>query len=296
MLLIAVFWYVGDALYRSLAMLDVAVLRLDPLRIVLGIGTVSAGMCAGIWTYRKFYSALGEQLSWKQSFVLLAVPAAGKYLPGKWFTVAGHVSIARRYGIILRVSGASVLLLTGMGVLTNTALGFLLLLPDYAAGKWGWLVFGGAVGTALMVVMSLTYPRFYWRVVNFVLATFKQPVVEGSFGSRTMAELLVGSLLQNGLYVCGLSLIVLGTMELPLRTLPAIVGASCLAGLIGFLAVFAPAGIGVREGVLLGMLIPVVGSGPAGIITILTRIVQTVVDLVLALLGATGLYGRSERR
>lgn len=296
LLLGVVLWYVGKALYRSIDMVDWSVVALDPARIVGGLVTVIGATLAGTWTYRRFYGELGERLSWRQAFVLLSVPAAGKYLPGKWFTVAGHVAIAKGYGIVIRMSGASALLLTGMGVLTSTALGLVLIFPDCAEGKWGSLVLGGAAGAAVVLIMCLVSPRLYWRMVNLVLTALKQPKLEAALGTPAMAELLLGSLVQNGLYVCGLSLMVLGSMDLPLRTLPVIVGASCLAGVSGFLAVFAPAGIGVREGVLLGMLTPVVGAGHAGIITLLTRIVQTLVDVLLAAGGAAGLYKAGTRQ
>jgi glycosyltransferase 2 family protein len=296
LLLFMILWFVGSALFRSLRLIDWNVVAIDGGRILSGILTVTMGVLAGTWTCRKLYGELGERLSWQQAFVLLFVPAAGKYLPGKCFAVAGHVAIAKGYGIVIRVSGSSVLFLTGMGVLTSTVLGLVLILPEYAAGRWGALVFVGTVATSLLLLVCLLRPRLYWRMVNSVLTIMKQPTVEATLGVRAMAEVLLGSLLQNGFYVCGVSLMVLGTMEVPLSALPAIVGASCIAGVSGLLAFFAPAGIGVREGVLLGMLMPIVGAGPAGVITILTRILQTVVDIVLALGGTGVLYSSPARQ
>ena len=57
------------------------------------------------------------------------------------------------------------------------------------------------------------------------------------------------------------------------------------ATLLGLLAFFVPAGIGVREGIFIMLLGPLLGPGIAAMATVLARIVATCVDLIL---GGTG--------
>ena len=66
---------------------------------------------------------------------------------------------------------------------------------------------------------------------------------------------------------------------------PTMVSTSACAAVLGLLAFFAPAGIGVREGIYLALLQPIVGAGPAAILTLLMRILQTVVELALGTWG-----------
>ena len=64
-------------------------------------------------------------------------------------------------------------------------------------------------------------------------------------------------------------------------SLPLFVCISALAGVIGFLAIFAPAGIGVREGILLLALTPVISAGPAALVAVLARLLSVSVNLAL---------------
>ena len=62
-----------------------------------------------------------------------------------------------------------------------------------------------------------------------------------------------------------------------------------LAQVAGFVALFAPAGIGVCEGVLIIGLQGMMGTGPAIVVTVVTRLWQTALDLTMAGAGAAGL-------
>jgi hypothetical protein len=60
-------------------------------------------------------------------------------------------------------------------------------------------------------------------------------------------------------------------------------GAFALAYTAGLLALFAPGGILVREGVLVALLSPSLGAGPALAIGLGSRLILTLVELVVAL-------------
>ncbi|AFR09482.1 hypothetical protein B005_0950 [Nocardiopsis alba ATCC BAA-2165] len=64
-----------------------------------------------------------------------------------------------------------------------------------------------------------------------------------------------------------------------LRSLGPAVGAYALAWTLGLLVVFAPAGLGVREVVLVVALAPVVDAGAALVVAVLSRLVMTVADV-----------------
>lgn len=74
--------------------------------------------------------------------------------------------------------------------------------------------------------------------------------------------------------------------DVPLSLMPYLTGAFAVAGMAGIYAVFAPSGIGVREGVLVLTLAPLLGAGPAAALALLARVWITVAELCAALLGA----------
>jgi uncharacterized membrane protein YbhN (UPF0104 family) len=69
------------------------------------------------------------------------------------------------------------------------------------------------------------------------------------------------------------------------NTIPQTLGAASLASVIGFMAIFAPAGLGVHEAVYLLALKPMMGAAVA-ILAIMFRAMQVVLDLVVAGIGA----------
>jgi uncharacterized membrane protein YbhN (UPF0104 family) len=87
------------------------------------------------------------------------------------------------------------------------------------------------------------------------------------------------------LYGTGFFCLTRSFSDVPWTTVPQIVGLFAFAQIAGFVALFAPAGIGVREAAFLAGLTPVVGAGPAIAITGVCRLWQTVLDLVMALIG-----------
>ncbi len=73
------------------------------------------------------------------------------------------------------------------------------------------------------------------------------------------------------------------------------------AYVLGYVMIFAPAGLGVREGFLVALMAPHVGAGPAGALAIVARLWTTVIEVVPAaafwtrhLTAAHGAAGRHD--
>jgi len=72
----------------------------------------------------------------------------------------------------------------------------------------------------------------------------------------------------------------------PGRTALLAVGGYAFAWSVGFLIVFAPAGAGVRDVLLVALLGPVLGVGSATAVALVSRVLTTVGDLLAAALAA----------
>ncbi len=290
-LFIVVVWFVSLLFYRSIRQVDWSVLVFKPALIVLGAAVIMAASLVGSWIYRNLYRGLGSSLSKVQSFVLLTVPPLGKYLPGKVLSMAGHAAIAGSFGISLAVSGPAIVLITGLGLSGAALLGLILVMVQAHSQLGGQFVqFVLPAGFFVVLALVFLHPAIYRRVINFVLGLVKQPPLTFNLSLFSMTKFLFGFMIQLGLYISGAAIMVLGIVDIPFSTLPTIAGVSCLASVAGFLAIFAPAGIGVYEGILLMLLTPVTGAGIAGIIAILMRLAQTAADLSLAAAGLAGLH------
>ncbi len=61
-----------------------------------------------------------------------------------------------------------------------------------------------------------------------------------------------------------------------------VAGAFAAAYVLGYVVVFAPAGLGVREGFLVALLTPYLGIGPSGAMAVVARIWTTILEVVPA--------------
>ncbi len=64
-----------------------------------------------------------------------------------------------------------------------------------------------------------------------------------------------------------------------------VIGVSNLAGALGMLAIFAPSGIGVREGILLGLLSIVMPTEFALLVTVTSRLWDVALDGIFFAIG-----------
>jgi uncharacterized membrane protein YbhN (UPF0104 family) len=72
--------------------------------------------------------------------------------------------------------------------------------------------------------------------------------------------------------------------DLSMRSLPLFIASAALAMTVSYLMPFTPGGIGIREGLYLITLGPIVGP-KAAIVVVAMRVIQTLVEIVLAAFG-----------
>ena len=155
-----------------------------------------------------------------------------------------------------------------------------------------WLVFLGAALVFFSEAAVYLWVTGNWkfRLEAFIHKPSGKPSVGRdeiearlSFGGLlcTVMILITGKVV----YGTGFFLLIQSFHRTPWENLPAVIALFTFAQIAGLVAVFAPAGIGVREGILLLGLQPLVGPGPAIVITGACRLWQTAIELVMAAIG-----------
>ena len=126
--------------------------------------------------------------------------------------------------------------------------------------------------------------RFWFRIARTEVPEGVRP--GATFGIRWMGLYALGWVLQ------GLAFwILVRSLGLDLTAMAGL-PAYPAAYVLGYVAIFAPAGIGVREGVLTGCLQPALGINAALAVALVARLWTTALELLLALSLAGG-YARS---
>jgi len=214
-----------------------------------------------------------------RAFALLSLPALGKYLPGKIGVVIGTAWAFERCGY-RRARGIYLLLYVQAAIIIGgllACLPFSLSAPPDSVGTWlrlsPLLALGG---------LPLLHPAMLRGLVRVTSKLFRIPPVDLEaptplvFASVGIAAL---GMLFTGL---GFALLLAAMGELRPEVVAVAIGAYPLAQCLGFLTLVAPGGLGVREGVLILALEPIVGSEVAIVSSIAIRILQTAADLLAA--------------
>jgi uncharacterized membrane protein YbhN (UPF0104 family) len=201
--------------------------------------------------WRRILAQLGHKLPVAAATRIWSTSELARYLPGVIWQVVGRQYLARPYGVRGSVTGTSQILELCIFLLANlmVAVGCLLFLGlrrfDGAARYW--LI----VATALVPFMLvLVHPKVFYGIVNRVLARLGKPTLARQ-RSHELLGMLVWTIL--GLLWQGLAIyvVVFRLLDLPLAKWWVVTGAYCLAWCAGFLAVWAPGGLGVREAVFI---------------------------------------------
>jgi len=139
----------------------------------------------------------------------------------------------------------------------------------------------------LLIVVSLVclYPPVFARLINFALRKLKRDPLTAV---PTLHYYLLPILAGFAQWICwGLAMWFMSRSITPvgLNVLPRFIVIAAIANTIGYLAFFTNGGLGVREFFLALGLNPIIGAENAAIVVIAVRVVQTLVEIVLAGLG-----------
>lgn len=283
LLLGTVLYYVVRALTRQLAGLDWSRIDVSPGPVVLATLCVIAGWVVFAVLNRVLLLGFCEPPSWLTVAGVFWGAQLGKYLPGKVASVAAAVWTLARLGVPGHAAAGAVLLSQGLGILLGLIVALPLVLHEPVArvlpDAWLWLLPLLAGGLACL------HPRVFGGVLNLLLRKLgRQPLEVFPRLEHYLITALL-TLFTWALFGASLWFMARGVAAIRVDQLLPMISAAALASTVGYLAIFAPAGVGVREGVLLVILNPLMGEGPAAIVVVLQRLMQTLVELGLAGIG-----------
>lgn len=238
-----------------------SVIVLLTLTVLVGAWTASLRWCAAR------ISALDAAKVWFTSNL-------ARFLPGGVWQFASLAVMASRYGVSATAATATVLLEQVVLLLTGLAVVAVFTPVVLQAAWWqGALVAGVVLGVLMLALPGGRVGRWLARHIpslSLVWSQLRAPQLLLFFFILIVPWLLYGSAFR--LLAIGL----LGSISGSWGFYIAAFTGSYLAGVI---AVFAPAGLFVREAALIGVLTPVIGGGDAVILAVASRIWLTALEI-----------------
>lgn len=206
----------------------------------------------------------------------------GRYVPGKIAYVLGRFVLGRTAGISSPALVGSLAYENVLLLLATLGLASLLLVPSLAIESESVLAYLILPVLAIGGVVALQ-PPVLRRVLQFVLRLLgrEPPEADWLLPSRRMARVLALYVAVSCLSGVGFYLMIVSITPYSPRYLPLAMGAFTLSGVVGMIVVIMPAGIGVREGVIVGLLQFTMPVELAVLVSLVARVWSTVVDLLL---------------
>lgn len=275
---------------EELRSLEAGTWRPHAVPFIASVLMLALGYFASASIWGRIVSDLGgPSLPTRRAISIFMVANLGRYVPGKVWQIAGLAALSRKAGVPVTVATAAAVVGQGVALVAAGFLGTVALFGAPAPYPgWGTVALAGLVGVLLLA----SVPGVYTRVLGgwFRLARAETPqALTRAQGLRWFALYLVNWLV----YAAAFWLL---AASFGLRGSPMAVGSSFAAAyVLGYVMIFAPAGLGPREGFLMAFLTPQFGAGAAGMIAIVARLWTTLVEIVpAAAFWLTG-AGRSER-
>lgn len=255
------------------------------------------------FAWQRILAALGYPRPLFPLLAIVSTTQAGKYLPGNVGHHIGRVGLSIALGVPLAILVASmayeiVLLLlahllvaVASGALSTPGLGVLLRLGDGSSA----LAVGIAIGVAGLAALPLLSRLLPWATGQVLKRRDGAGTLPRPLPMVTMFEVL-------GLYAIAVLLTGTGLAALSHGLFPGLpvdyallVAAFTLAWAIGFVTPGAPAGLGVREGLLLLLLAHGLGTANATLLILMLRIATTLGDMLCFVAGLAMLPGARAR-
>jgi glycosyltransferase 2 family protein len=279
------------ALYDQAGTLWHEVQRLSVPMVLLAFALTVCGLICSLMVWREMLADLGSRLSVPEAWRIFFIGQLAKYVPGSVWPVLAQSELGADRGIPRSRSALSVILCYAVMTCSGAVVAAITL-PFAHAGsvaQYFWILFLIPVG-----VVALSPPVLN-RLLRLVLRLARQPAGQASVSykglARTMAWAVAGWAC-NGVVVYLLMRQLAGDRQ---GTLLVSVGAYSLAWAIGFVAVFAPAGAGVREAVMVAVLHTQTTAAIAITVALVARGLSVVADALTGA-AASALVGRRRLR
>jgi hypothetical protein len=218
-----------------------------------GLFTLAAGMFAAflfafrVIAWRKILKGFGHKLPYPAAARIWSTSELARYLPGVIWQVVGRVYLVKPYGVGGTVCSTSQILELVAFLLANVlvALGCLAFFAYRMEGFAKTYLYAAAVLAPLL--MLILHPKVFYTALTKYMTWRGKQLPSRRVRGKTLTLLTVYAIV--GLLWQSLALWVVthGPLELKLAKWWVVAGSYCLAWCAGFIAFWAPGGLGVRE-------------------------------------------------
>jgi uncharacterized membrane protein YbhN (UPF0104 family) len=284
---IAIFVFLVLAIVDQWSRIGPRLGQISSLTFVVGMVSVLGGQLAIMLSWRAILADLGSPLPVTAAARVFFAAQLGKYVPGSIWPVVMQMELGAELDVPRANSAAAALVQIGLTVATGALCG-LAALPVALSNATSTLLWLPAV----VVFLIALHPRIANPALSLTFRILRRPLEQ----PLTWHGLFTASLWQMagwGLFSVPVILLTRDLGGSGARVVAIGVGAFALSWVAGFLFIFAPAGAGVREGVMTAILSTVIAPSAALTVALISRLMMTFGDV---LVGSAALAAIARRR
>ncbi len=198
--------------------------------------------------WRRIVKAFGFNLPIAAAVRIWSTSELARYVPGAIFQVVGRVVLAKPYGIRGSITSVTQVLELAIFLLANILLAVSCLLyfgwknMHGQAKEWLFLAF-----ILIPVLLLLLHPKICYGIINRVMARLGKPTMDRRLSGPALAGILFWNILGLLWQTAAVFVLTEHALDLKMQWWWVLAGAYSLAWCAGFLAFWAPGGLGVRE-------------------------------------------------
>jgi len=279
---------IGWAVTSQWAKVSDSVAQVGWARVAIATALALLALAFNTLSWRTVMTSVGLTAPLREASGVFLVSQAGKYVPGAVWPVVAQAEFARAHGVTRARATVGSLVAMAVGVVMAGVVGAVAL-AVFSSGsvlRYWW-----AILLALALALTLL-PPVLTRLLKFALMLLRREGEVPRIGGKALAASAAWSAL-NWAALGAQAWVLLTALGGDDATYGLATGAFALAWLVGFVAVFAPAGAVFREGALYVLLGAVVTQPQAFAFALLSRFAMTLADAIG--LGFGALARRSRR-
>ena len=289
-IVLGIFFFLGKMIWGNWSAVKDAPFTIRPFFLIVSTLIFALSYFIQVWAWHVTTEKLGVAVSFFETSEGWFYSQLGKYLPGKIWLFLGRlryydsrgkskkaVSVALYLEIVTVVMAAGLIFLISL-ILFREVRFF------YSENPVLWLAI------PILIAFLSIHPRVLERILSWILTRVGREPISLPISYFDVLQVLFISLLAWIVGGVGFCLFVDSVFPVSSHQILFLTGALAFSSMLGMVALFAPSGLGVREGALVYLLAFLMPASVAVVISILTRLWMTFIEI--GLIGVVYLLSR----
>ncbi len=276
--ILSIFYFLGKNLYRNWGQIDFKQLHFNVPLLIISVFFLFGFFLIFTFGWKSILKRIGVSLPFFKGLKIIFYSQLGKYLPGKIWKWAGRIYFCQQLGIPTSKALLSVVLELALATIS----GILIFLIAFLISP-GFKINIHPFFLIIVVIMSfmIIHPKVLTRITNFFLRLVKEKPIKIELNFFQICSIMTYYFMSWFCFGIAFYFLINSVTFIAPSKIPIITGSFAISSTIGVMALFAPAGLGVREGILSLLLSNFFPLSLAILLSFLCRIWISIGELVM---------------